>query len=103
MTRPSVSIVPQLQRLLLLRRALRLVGQASPGWTLASLVPLVLQGLLPLAPLYLLKLVVDTVTAALRSPQPDFRPTLLLILAWVRSRCWLPWSERYGGRWSPIT
>jgi len=48
-----------------LGRALRLVWQAGPGWTIASLVLLVVQGLLPLLSLYLLKLTVDGVTAGL--------------------------------------
>jgi len=48
-----------------LGRALRLVWQAGPGWTIASLVLLVVQGLLPLLSLYLLKLTVDAVTAGL--------------------------------------
>jgi ATP-binding cassette subfamily B protein len=45
-------------------RALRLVWDASPGHTLASLVIVVLQGVLPLASLYILKLIVDAVQTA---------------------------------------
>jgi len=76
-----MSFTPKLQRLLLLRRAVRLVWQSAPGWTLASLVLLFVQGLLPLASLYLLKLIVDVVTAALNSSQPNFNHTLWLIVA----------------------
>ena len=42
------------------------------GGALASLVLLVIQGVLPLASLYLMKLMVDAVATALRSPNPDF-------------------------------
>ena len=76
-----MSFTPKLQRLLLLRGAIRLVWQSAPGWTLASLVLLIVQGLLPLASLYLLKLIVDAVTAALKSSQPNFTHTLWLIAA----------------------
>jgi ATP-binding cassette subfamily B protein len=76
-----MSFTPKLRRLLLLRRAVRLVWQSAPGWTLASLVLLIVQGLLPLASLYLLKLIVDAVTAALKSSQPNFNDTLWLIVA----------------------
>jgi ATP-binding cassette subfamily B protein len=77
---PHPPLTTRLHRLLLLRRAVILVWRASPGWTVASLILLVLQSVLPLASLYLLKLIVDAVTAALKSPQPDFNHTLLLIL-----------------------
>ena len=45
--------------------ALRLVWQSAPGWTVASLALVVIQGTLPLASLYLMKLVVDAVTTSL--------------------------------------
>lgn len=47
--------------------ALRLVWQSAPGWTIASLALLVVQGALPLVSLYLMKLVVDAVTTALEA------------------------------------
>jgi len=49
-------------------QALRLVWQSGPGWTIANLVLLVIQGLLPLLSLYLMKLVVDTLTVSLAAP-----------------------------------
>ena len=52
-----------------LRRALRLVWESGPGWTLASGALLVFQATLPLLTLYLIKLVVDSVVAAI----PDNR------------------------------
>jgi len=47
-----------------LRRTLRLVWQSGPGWTLASAALVVVQAVLPLLSLYLVKLVVDSVAAA---------------------------------------
>jgi ATP-binding cassette, subfamily B, bacterial len=70
----------KLQRLLQLRRAMRLVWQSTPGWTLFNLLLLVLRAILPLASLYLMKLIVDGVTLALRASHPDFKPVLWLII-----------------------
>jgi ATP-binding cassette, subfamily B, bacterial len=43
-------------------RALRLVFRYTPGWTSANILLVIILGLLPLASLYVLKLLVDTVT-----------------------------------------
>ena len=51
-------------RVHLLARAFRLVWESAPGWTTASLVLVAAQGLLPLASLYLMKLLVDALAAA---------------------------------------
>lgn len=67
-----------------LRQALRLVWHASPRWTVLSLGLVFVQGMLPLASLYLLKLLVDAIAAGLASPNPvQAFPTVLtwLILA----------------------
>jgi ATP-binding cassette, subfamily B, bacterial len=53
-----------------LKRAVALVWQSARGWTVASLALMVLQGALPLLSLYLLKVVVDGVATAVRSPNP---------------------------------
>lgn len=53
--------------------------EAAPAWTAASLVLLVLQSLLPLASLYLMKLVVDAVTLSLQTHNPDMTTVLRLI------------------------
>jgi ATP-binding cassette subfamily B protein len=58
------------------RQAVGLVWQSSPGWTIASLALLLLLGLLPLASLYLMKLIVDA-TSTLK-PQ-DFSYIVQLI------------------------
>lgn len=44
-------------------RALRFVWRASPGWTLASAALIAVQGVLPLLSLYLVKLIIDAVSA----------------------------------------
>jgi ATP-binding cassette subfamily B protein len=48
-----------------LKDAVALVWESGPGWVLASAILVVAQGLLPLASLYLMKLVVDGIAAAL--------------------------------------
>jgi ATP-binding cassette subfamily B protein len=62
-------------------RALRLVWAAAPGWTVASVPLLVLQGLLPLVTLYLLKLMVDAVVAgaSLADREQAFREVAVYI------------------------
>lgn len=62
--------------------ALRLVWQSSPGWTTLRLVLVVFQGLLPLAMIYLAKLIIDTITTNLRATDPSqvFNQVLPLII-----------------------
>jgi len=50
-----------------LRRALSLVWQSAPKWTIASAFLIVLQGILPLVSLYFMKLIVDYVTVGVNS------------------------------------
>ncbi len=54
-----------------LRRALSLVWQSAPGWTLASALLIALQGTLPLASLYFMKLIVDSVTTGINSANKE--------------------------------
>ena len=49
-------------------RAIRLVWKASPAWTTASFTLQTIQGVLPLAALYLMKLIVDAVTFSINTP-----------------------------------
>lgn len=51
-----------------LLRAVRLVRQSAPGWTAAGVALIVLQGIIPLAALYLMKLIVDRVATGIASP-----------------------------------
>jgi ATP-binding cassette, subfamily B, bacterial len=59
------SLKHKIHHTLRLERALRLVWQSGPGWTIASLMLLIVQGLLPLLSLYFMKLVVDAVAIGL--------------------------------------
>ena len=61
--------------------ALRLVWQSSPHWTIARIILVVVQGILPLAVIYLAKLIIDTVTIQLNSTSADgFEKVLPLII-----------------------
>jgi len=53
-----------------LLRALRLVWTMAPGWTAINLVLVIILGILPIAALVLTKLIVDSVTAGLATPDP---------------------------------
>lgn len=64
-----------------LPRALKLVWEVARPWTVAWLVLLVVQGLLPVATVYLTKLVVDGVVASVRNGGANVRPVLLLLLS----------------------
>jgi ATP-binding cassette subfamily B protein len=55
----------KLKRLLHLKRAVRFVWQSAPRWTIANIAIIFVQGVLPLLLLYLMKLVVDSVTIGL--------------------------------------
>ncbi len=58
-----------------LKQAIGLVWESTPGWTLAGVALIILQGILPLAALYLMKLIVDSV-----SNGTSFNEVILLIV-----------------------
>ncbi len=65
-----------------LHRAVRLVWQCSPGYTIASIGLIAAQGFLPLISLYLMKLIVEAVTAGIASPEgisESFKKIIILI------------------------
>lgn len=66
MTSSPLKLRLKILKPLRLRRALRL-RRSGPGWTIASVVLLVVQGTLPLVSLYLMKLIVDAVAVRLAS------------------------------------
>ena len=71
----------RIQRFLYLRRAVELVWQSTPTWTIASIIFLVLQGILPLVSLYLTKLIIDSITAALgNSAQGDSWKKIVVLI-----------------------
>lgn len=64
------------------QKAIRFVWESGPVWVVGNAFLLLVQGLLPILSLYLMKLVIDTVTAAL-SAQPAeraFEPVLRVLL-----------------------
>src|SRR5688572_32684045 len=65
-----------------LPHALKLVWEVARPWTIAWIVLLIVQGLLPAATVYLTKLVVDGVVASVRngSSWPNVRHVLLVLL-----------------------
>ena len=62
-------------------RTLRLVRKAAPGWTIAWAILLVIQGLLPAALVYLMKVMVDALVGAKNSggAWPQVRHALVLV------------------------
>ena len=67
MSKYSPPINP-LKTVLQLGRALRLVWQTSPVWTLVNSLLVFVQGVLPLVALYLMKLILDAVTQSISAP-----------------------------------
>jgi len=61
------SVREKIRQSLRLGRATGLVWKAAPGWTLASIILIVIQGVMPLVTLYLIKLVVDAVVEGMGS------------------------------------
>jgi len=75
-------IIEKIKRSLQLERAVRFVWQAGSGWAVASVVLVMLQGLLPLLALYLVKLIVDAVVGALAMPEATAAfPQVAMLLA----------------------
>lgn len=66
-----------------LPRTLRLVWKASPGWTIAWLIVLLIQGLLPIAVIYLVRAVVNALVAASAAggDWPHIRAVLFLAVS----------------------
>lgn len=79
----ALSTRKKIAQILRIDRALRLVWQAGKGWTMGSLVVLVVRGLLPLLALYLMKLIVDAVSMAITAPDTSaaIRPVFMYICA----------------------
>lgn len=79
-SRPKVTEV--VRQGLRLDRAIRLVWTSAPGWATVNVVLVVVQGLLPLAGLYLLKRVIDTLQAgiAVQGASSSFRHVLFWVV-----------------------
>jgi ATP-binding cassette subfamily B protein len=80
MQEKTESIKLKIRRTPQLGRAVRFVWQSAKGWTIANGVLVVVQGVLPLLQLYLMKLMVDAVTAGVAAPDKGaaLRHALLL-------------------------
>jgi ATP-binding cassette subfamily B protein len=81
MPKQAESIRQKIQRTLQLGRAVRFVWQSAKGSTVANGILTAVQGVLPLLPLYLMKLMVDGVTAGLAAADKGaaFRHVLVLV------------------------
>ncbi len=78
--RAGESVRQKVKGALRLGPALRFVWRGAPGWTAASVALVLVQGVLPLASLYLIKLVVDAVEAGLATPD---RTVAFRQVAWL--------------------
>jgi len=77
----SPTLYTRIQTVLRLGRAMRLVWQTAPRWTLVNAVVVVAQGLLRPASLYLTKLVVDALSQG--TAAPDKTAALQQVLLWI--------------------
>jgi ATP-binding cassette subfamily B protein len=77
----KASLRDRIQTALRIDRALRMVWRTAPGWTVASAGLTFVQGVLPLAALYLMKRIVDAVSAGLAAP--DRAAAFQQALVWV--------------------
>jgi len=64
----------------LLGRVLRLVWATSPGYTAVLLASAVVQGLVPVGRLWIAKLIIDALVAALAGGNTDLRPLVPLVI-----------------------
>ena len=62
------TLARRIKTFLLFKLAVRQVWESGPTWMIGSVVLVMLQGLMPLVTLYLMKLIVDAITAGLASP-----------------------------------
>ena len=69
------------KQIMSLDRAVRLVWANSPGWSVAQMGLVIVQGLLPLATLYLTKRIIDAVTGGVSSG--DLEAALREVVFWV--------------------
>ncbi len=79
--REEATFLTILRRALRLDRPLRLVWASAPGWTLANLGLIVVQGLMPLAALYLMKQIVDAVKVGVETS--DKAAAWQVVMGWI--------------------
>lgn len=61
-------------------RAVRLVFTYTPGWTTAGILFVIILGFLPLLSLFILKILIDTVTSEIIAPDPSLLATQMILL-----------------------
>lgn len=76
-----ISIAEKIRGLMRLDRAVKLVWDSARGWTIAGFALMAIQACLPLLTLYLIKLIVDGVTAS--AGAPDKTAALSDVLFWI--------------------
>jgi ATP-binding cassette, subfamily B, bacterial len=81
MTGDAPSITQRVKTVLRLERALHFVWQFAPRWTLVNVALVFAQGALPLAALYLMKRIVDAVTASMATA--DRAAGLQQVALWI--------------------
>ena len=73
-----------MKKLKLFRESLKLVWKSAPGWASLNVAMSVLRSVLPLALLFLIKILIDDITtAAAGASVTQFGPILLLIISVV--------------------
>lgn len=79
---PPPSIAVKFKNALRIDRAFLLVWKASRNWTILSILLTLIQGVIPLLTLYILKLLIDTITLAIQSgnTSDNFRQAVFLII-----------------------
>lgn len=80
MQEPTESLRSKLRRSLQLGRAISFVWQSAKSWTIVNGILTVIQGVLPLLPLYLMKLMMDAVAAGLSAPDKGLAISHALLL-----------------------
>jgi ATP-binding cassette subfamily B protein len=76
-----LELAQKLQQALRLDKALRLVWKAAPGWTSAHVLLVLVQGVLPLAGLYLRKRIFDAIAVGLAGS--DITGAFHLVMPWI--------------------
>ncbi len=71
------------EKIKLFRESLKLVWESAPAWATVNIIISVLQSFLPLALVYLIKLLIDDITRSVSSPAADPSGNLLWLIVAV--------------------
>jgi len=78
--REPLPIASRIKNAVRIDRAIRFVWRASAGLTVVNALLVIVQGGLPILSLYLIKLIIDTISAAIRTGTPEQSTTTLFML-----------------------